>query len=104
MDIQIINLALALIAVPPSILLIYVLLREKKVIEPKQSLLNKLLILLFGGIAVGAMVNTSLALLSVNGFGRYAHVLSPYRSCLLNTLFVFVSWGLYLFHRHVTKD
>lgn len=95
----IINIALAFLSLPPAIYLVRVLIKDRNSIDPKKHPLNRVLVFMFAGVAVAAILNAFLAVISLFGNGLVSHNLSPYRSALLNAFFTFVSWSLYFVHR-----
>lgn len=97
------NIILALLAVPPAIALATVAIAEGKIVGKKESLLSKKLTRLFLGVAVGAILNATISLLAITDNGITAHGASPYRSVLLNAFFTYVSWSLYSFHRSLLR-
>lgn len=99
--IQIINTIIALISVPPSIILLIEVVREKKLIPIKQRRINKALTLLFGGISFSAIINATLSLIALSGSKVAAHDMSPYRSLFINTFFLVTSWLIYIAHKEI---
>jgi hypothetical protein len=101
--IEITNVLIATIAIPPAISLLLVVTREEKVVSPEQRRINKALTILFSGISLAALINAALALSSILGGGLYAHNLSPYRSLGINIFFSLVSWFIYFSHIGIRK-
>jgi hypothetical protein len=100
---QIINGILALLAIPPSFLLLKVVLKERYKISKKQDNLNKILAWLFLGIAIGSIINASISITYIIGVRSLSHIISPYRSLFLNMFFSCVSWILYLYQKSIGK-
>jgi len=98
------NLALAFLAVPPAIYLTKILIEERKVIKREATPMNKILTMLVSGVAIGSLINALLSLLSLTGNGAVAHSLSPIRSVLVNAFFTFISWSFYLVYRFSQED
>jgi len=102
--IQIINTIVALISVPPSIVLLMIVAKEKRVIPVKQRKVNKALTVLFAGISLSAIVNATLSLIALVGNGLAAHQMSPYSRLFVNAFFLVTSWFIYLTHIDIRKQ
>lgn len=102
--IQIANLIAAFFAVPPSLFLIKIVMKEREITSKKESKLNFILLLLFSGVALGALLNAFIALLSLSGYGSMGHSIAPFRSLTLDMFFAFVAWGFYGFYQHRNGD
>lgn len=100
---QTINALLAIVAVPPSIILILALGKEKYFPLTPQWKVNKALVYLFAGIALGALINASIALFVVFGDGRMGHDISPYRSIFINMFFSSMAWVIYYIRNEISK-
>jgi hypothetical protein len=98
--IHIINTILALLAIPPSFYLILNLWKERLIIVPERVKLNRVLIGLFCGIAVGSFLNAVLSVITLCGGGKLAHEVSPYRSMFINSFFLVITWMIY----YVSKE
>lgn len=101
---QVANLVLAVLAIPPSVYLVRVLLKEAKIVEPKQGLLNKVLVALFIGFSVLAVANSLVSFLSLIDFGRVAHNLSPFRATIINGFFVLIAHALVRVHKQTNGN
>ena len=101
--IQIINTIVALISVPPSIVLLLTVLKERHVIPVKQRKVNKALKILFSGIAVSSIINATLSVISLTGSRAFSHAVSPYRGLFINLFFFVTSWFIYLAHIDIRK-
>lgn len=101
---QTINLILALLAIIPSIKLLKVFIRDKKIINDGKKQLNRILVMLFGGVSLTVILNAIVAFLVVFDYGTFAHNISPYTRGFINLFLLFVSWSLYKFHKHANGD
>ena len=95
---QIVNVLISGLAIPPSFFLLQVILKEKGEIAPEKRALNKALTALFFGVGAGALINFILSLLVVLGDGALTHSASPFRTLLINLLFSVASWSIYFVH------
>ena len=92
---RILNLVLALISIPPSIIVFLMVLKEHPVRTGGKKI-RLLLRLLFGGFSFIALVNAGINLVFyLNGNYFNLHILAQFRNVLLNTLFSIMSWGFY---------
>jgi hypothetical protein len=101
--IQIINTILALSVLPPSIILIGVVLRERFKIAPEQRSLNRGLAFTYLGTGITAVVNSGVALLAVMDSGRAAHCFSPYGRAIVNLAFLVATWLMYRAYLEIKK-
>lgn len=98
-----INIILSLMAIPPALYTLRILILEKKIIDTDQKKLNTLLVTLFGGVVLGAIANAVISLLSINGFKDIAGNLSIYRSIYTSSFFFIVTWSIFFFQKSVSK-
>ena len=91
----VLNIVFAFLAIPPAVYLIGALIKERYLIKTGQKLLNDTLSFLFAGLSIGALINASLAFMSLAGNGNISHGLSPIRSVYINVFFTIVSWLLF---------
>lgn len=101
--IQMINIILALLVLPPSIALIAIVLKERFRILPEQRSLNRGLVYTYLGTAVTAIVNSAVALLSVTDNGIVAHEFSPYGRAIVNLAFLIATWLMYKAYLEIKK-
>ena len=97
------NIFVAIIAVPPSLTLLFVVSREVREVSLEQRRINKALSTLFAGISLAALINAGIALTSILGWGFFAHSASPYRSLFINIFFSVISWFIYFSHIGIKK-
>lgn len=101
--IRFLNIFLALVSIPPSLYILKVLVAERKIIDTAQDKLNTLLVFLFGGVVIGALLNAFISMLAVTGHNGHASELSIYRSIYTSAFFSLVTWGIYLFQKSVRR-
>jgi ABC-type Fe3+-siderophore transport system permease subunit len=101
--VQLINTIVAVASIPPSLILLTVVLKERKIVDVGKRNLSKALTLLFSGIALSALINAILSLTTLlskfdvlNINNRYIHTVAPYRSLFINLFFLLSSWFIYL--------
>lgn len=99
-----INVIVAIVSIPPALAILHTLLRERYLLKTENKPLNNLLLLLFSGIIVGALLNAFLSVLSLLGYMEYVSKLSIYRSTYTSAFFSFVTWSIYLFQRWVKRN
>jgi len=95
---QIVNVLISGLAIPPAFFLLQIILRESKEITPEKRALNRALTALFFGVGTGAFINFVLSLLVLMGDGAVVHNISPFRTFLINVMFSITSWSIYFVH------
>lgn len=102
------NISLALASLPPSLILLFVVQRERKIIKPASLGINRILRFLFGLMAFISITN---ALMTISAFFSLHSSLEPnvvreilnLRSIIGNLGFTVVSWGFLILHRRANK-
>lgn len=102
-SIQLVNTLMATVAIPPSLLLLLTVNKEKGIVTPEQKRINRALSILFIGISLSALVNAVISLIVIGGNGASAHELSPYRTLFINLFFSVASWFIYFAHISIIK-
>lgn len=104
--IQLGNLILALLAVPPSLSLFRALFEENNVVkgDVNQVRLNKIVRVMFVGVATLASLNAILSFLVIVDLGLITHNVSPVRSLLLNAFLAGTAWKMESYRRHLNDN
>lgn len=97
---SILNILMAIVAVPPSIALIRMLLRERPALTKQKGPLNTLLIFIMAIIALGSIFNAFVSV-SVMFFPRIAPLLAHVRSLTMTSSFAVAAWGLFLYKEKI---
>ena len=93
----------AVLAIPPSIYLLSVLIKKNGVVPDHEKGLNRILTFLFLGIGTAALVNASISLLALIGLKGTLTGVATIRTLFVNTFFTFISWSLFSIHQDIKR-
>lgn len=99
---RMINFIIALITLYPSVKLAICLIRERREQDRRKGMLSTRLSIIFITFIIMAVVNAVLYLVAILGIDG-AHNIATLRSTVINFLFAWGIWGLYLFQRDESK-